>query len=630
MTIAPVANADEFTAAQGASATTISGNLGADNGGGADLDPDGSVLGWVAGNVTSLAGDGDRFLGAFFTEGVLSFLTIQGTVSYPHPVIVTTTALTTDEGGRVVLDTSGNFQYVSALGFSGVDTFTYTLVDADFNFTTTTVTLNVAPTEGANDRPVAADDTFTLAEDTVLAGNLLADNGAGADSDPDGDALHVLNHTVFSAMGGLVRIFADGSFTYTPRAGFSGADSFAYTVLDPQGAKDTGHVSLTVEAVNDAPVAADDAFTVIHDRNLTGNVLVANGAGVDHDPDGEALTVGSGQWATTAGGLVILAADGSFTYQPPAGFVGVDGFDYVVSDPSGTADTGHVTLNVINRAPVAGVDSHALAYRGQVSGNVISNDSDPDGDAISVMAGRFVSSEGSVLTVSADGRFTFKAGDLSYGPEVMAYTVVDVLGATTTGTMQFFVGNHGGYQGTMLDDSWLGTAGGEVAMLGSGDDRADGGGGHDIIGGGWDDDSLFGGLGNDRIYGEGDKDDLFGGGGADRLDGGAGNDRLKGGGGADQFILDLDPIDTDRIMDFAGADRLVFRAADLGLAAGALPDAAWLVASGAADGTHGRFVWHAVSKSLLWDDDGLTATAGFVVATFDTRVTLTPDSFLLV
>ncbi len=628
MTIVPIAAADTFTLPQGTSATTFSGHLGTDNGFGVDVDPDGTVLGWVAGTVTSLASDGDRFLGAFFVNGVLSFLTIQGTVSYPHPVIVTATAVATAEGGFVTLGTSGQFQYTSALGFSGTDSFSYTLVDADFNFTTTTVTLNVTPTAGANDRPIAADDSFTLVEDTVLSGSLLADNGAGADSDPDGDALHVVNHTVFSTQGGLVRIFADGTFTYTPRTGFSGADSFAYTLLDTLGARDTGRVTLNVTAQNDAPVAVDDTFTVVHDRSFSGNVLT--GAGADRDEEGGALTVTPGQWTTTAGGTFTLAADGSFVYQPPTGFTGRDGIGYTVSDPLGASDTGHVTLNVVNGAPVAGTDSYSLVYRGQLAGNVLTNDSDPDGDALTASPGQFVNARGSVLTLASDGSFTFRAGDLATGLQMMTYTVTDALGATTTGTLQVFIGGHGGYQGSALDDVWLGTASADIAMLGAGDDRGDGAGGHDILGGSTGDDSLFGGTGNDRLYGEADKDDLFGGGGNDRLDGGAGNDRLKGGGGADHFVLNLDPTDTDRIMDFTSADRLEFRAADLGLAAGPLPDASWLVAQGAADGSHGRFVWHSASRSLQWDDDGLAATASQVVATFDSRFVPTLESFLLV
>ena len=437
MTIAPIAAEDVFAVAQGLTSTTVSGNLGADNGAGLDYDPDGTVLGWVAGSGFSPIGDGDRYLGAFFSEGVLAFLSITGTVSYPFPIITTSTAIATAAGGQVWLDTSGNFSYQSALGFSGVDSFTYTLVDGAFNLTTTTVTINVAATEGANDRPIAAADVFQLNEDTVLSGNLLADNGLGPDSDADGDA-------------------------------------------------------------------------------------------------------------------------------------------------------------------------------------------------ISVAAGRYVTDKGSVLTVAANGAFTFRAGDLSYGLEVLSYTLVDALGATTTGSVQFRVGGHGGHQGSYLGENWTGSAGADVAMMAGGDDSVDGLGGHDLIGGGADDDTLLGGLGNDRLYGEGDKDDLFGGSGADRLDGGAGHDRLRGGAGADRFVLSARAEDSDRIADFASVDRLVFTAAELGLSSGPLADASWLVAKGAADGDHGRFVYDARTRGLSWDDDGLAATAAQLVVTFDTKVALTLDNFLLV
>lgn len=85
MNMTPIAADDLFTADQGQFTTSISGHLGADNGHGVDADPDGTLLGWAGPGFTT-QGDGDRFLGAFFSEGVLGFLSIQGTVSYLFPV----------------------------------------------------------------------------------------------------------------------------------------------------------------------------------------------------------------------------------------------------------------------------------------------------------------------------------------------------------------------------------------------------------------------------------------------------------------------------------------------------------------------------------------------------------------
>lgn len=98
-----------------------------------------------------------------------------------------------------------------------------------------------------NDAPVAADDALSGLRNGVVAGNVLADNGAGADSDVNGgDVLSVVASSFTTAMGGAVVLNADGSFTYTPAANFYGEDSFEYTLEDGHGGTDTGLVSLSI------------------------------------------------------------------------------------------------------------------------------------------------------------------------------------------------------------------------------------------------------------------------------------------------------------------------------------------------------------------------------------------------
>ena len=104
----PIAADDAFTADQDTLTTSICGNLGADNGLGLDYDPDGTLLGW-AGVGFNPVGDGDRYLGAVFSNGTLGFLSIQGTVSYPFPVFFSTLLLFTHAGGQVFLHTDGSF-----------------------------------------------------------------------------------------------------------------------------------------------------------------------------------------------------------------------------------------------------------------------------------------------------------------------------------------------------------------------------------------------------------------------------------------------------------------------------------------------------------------------------------------
>jgi Ca2+-binding RTX toxin-like protein len=103
---------------------------------------------------------------------------------------------------------------------------------------------------GDNAEPNAIDDAFTAVENTPLSGNVLTDNGNGADSDADGDPLSVQPGAFATANGGSVVLAADGSFTYTPGIGFSGPDSFDYTLLDGNGGQDFGTVSIEVAPAN--------------------------------------------------------------------------------------------------------------------------------------------------------------------------------------------------------------------------------------------------------------------------------------------------------------------------------------------------------------------------------------------
>src|SRR5262245_9494050 len=362
---APVADDDEFTVQQGATVTTLTGNLGIGDGVGIDSDPDGDPLGFAA-SPASLQG-------AFFSGDQMAFVRIMGTLFRSFPVIATATSLTTAGGGTVIIQANGDFSYRSAAGFAGVDWFDYTLVDAQLATDIGRVTINVVPAAGANNRPVAVDDVFAAPEDQTIAGNGLADNGNGADFDPGGGALRARTETIFTAAAGLVSILADGDFVYTPRANFSGADSFTYTVFDDQGASSTATVKLELAAQNDAPIAAADTFVGPHGKPIAGNVM-AN----DSDPDGDLLQVVAATITTANGGIVTLLSDGNFTYAPAANFAGTDSFDYTLLDSAGASTVGTASLIVTNNAPTAVSDIVTGVFGSPVSGNVLANDSDRD------------------------------------------------------------------------------------------------------------------------------------------------------------------------------------------------------------------------------------------------------------
>jgi len=185
---------------------------------------------------------------------------------------------------------------------------------------------------GDNSVPLADNDAVTTSEDTEAAVSPLAN-----DTDADGDVLFITDFE--QPAHGVVVANGDDTLTYTPDADYFGVDSFTYTISDGQGGFDSATVTITVDAVQDGPVASDDTVAVSEDVAMVISPL-AN----DTDADGDALTVTA--FTQPAHGTLVDNGDGTWTYTPAAGWSGVDSFTYTVSDGAGGEDTGTVTLTV--------------------------------------------------------------------------------------------------------------------------------------------------------------------------------------------------------------------------------------------------------------------------------------------
>jgi len=297
-------------------------------------------------------------------------------------------------------------------------------------------------TETPNRNPVALADTYVTRPGQVLTVN--AANGVlKNDSDPDDNA--VLADLVTEAPTyGVVEMLPDGSFTYTPVAGFSGIDSFDYRVSD--GAGGTAEATVTINVVNGAPVAQNDSYTLKPGQTLT--VLAADGLlKNDSDPDGDIVVdvLVTGQ---PDHGAVTVQDDGSFTYAPTAGFSGTDSFTYRIDDGFGGFAEAVVTLTVVNRLPVATADRSSTNEDTSALIAVLSNDRDPDGTLPMTVAAGPISALGAAVTVQADGRVLYDPrGSLaiqaqSFGQTVtdtFLYTVTDADGGTASSTVTVLV-----------------------------------------------------------------------------------------------------------------------------------------------------------------------------------------------
>jgi len=209
------------------------------------------------------------------------------------------------------------------------------------------VTITVAP---VNDPPVndvdAAADEYDTNEDTPLV--VAAPGVLINDVDVDGDPLSVFGLTA-PAHGSIV-MFPDGSFTYTPNKDFVGVDGFTYVVTDGELESNPIQVTITVNAVNDAPVAMDDSYSTNEDVVLTiaGPGVLGNDSDVDMDPLSAMLVSGPMH------GTVTLNPDGSFNYTPNLDYNGVDSFSYKANDGSLDSNIAMVTITVdaVNDPPI--------------------------------------------------------------------------------------------------------------------------------------------------------------------------------------------------------------------------------------------------------------------------------------
>ena len=336
------------------------------------------------------------------------------------------TAITQGSNGSVVINADNTITYTPSNGLLGDDSFTYTIIDGNGGASIATVNVSVREVL-PNAIPVANTDTSSTTEDSATTSISVLSN----DTDADGDTLSIT--AVIQGSNGSVAINAD-TVIYTPNLNFNGSDSFTYTISDGNGGSDTGTVNVTVTPVNDIPVANDDAVVIVEDTVASAITILAN----DTDAEGNTLSVTT--VTQGANGNVVITGN-TVSYTPNTHFNGSDTFNYTIDDGSGGNATATVSVTVtpVNDTPAANDDVFNTTENIPVNVNVLSNDSDVDGDTLSV-TDVTQAANGSVV-LNADNSINYTPNNNFTGNDTFTYTISDGNGGTASATVSVSVNN---------------------------------------------------------------------------------------------------------------------------------------------------------------------------------------------
>lgn len=388
----------------------------------------------------------------------------------PSPVVVTLDVGPTN--GSLVLNSDGSFEYVPDADFSGVDTFSYIASDPVHD-----ATADVAITVTAvNDTPVASPDQASARPTVPVTINVIDGTAGGADTDVDNDTLTV---TSVGATANGTTSFSGATVTYTPQSGFSGTETFSYTISDGTlGSFTSSTITVVVEALGLCGGKTATIDMVLGDPGVgtAGDDVIVGTAGAD-------TIQGLGGNDTICGG----GGDDNIS--------GGDGVDFIFGDDGDDVMTGGAGNDRIRGQKgadrISGGSGNDFLYGGVDADIINGNDGN---DTIGGFGGADIISGGQGNDKVFGG---FGGDDISGGPG---------------------------------DDELNGLIGNDTLSGDDGDDEINGGNGLD---------TLFGDAGNDLLTGGNSVDSLNGNAGDDDLRGGKSDDTLNGGDGVDSCTGNL-------------------------------------------------------------------------------------------
>jgi len=332
-------------------------------------------------------------------------------------------SVTNPEHGSTVIN-NGKVDYTPESGFSGTDTFSYAISDGNGGEDSTTVTVTVE--DKPNTAPIANNDSATTEYETAITIDALKN-----DTDEDGDILRIKSIT--NPNSGSVKV-ENGKIKYTPNSGFSGDDSFKYTISDGNGGEASANVTVTVKDKkqnNHTPVANSDLVQTKYQTKVVIDALKN-----DTDSDGDKLSLKS---ITKPKNGVAEIKNGKVEYTPNSNFSGDDSFEYTIRDGNGGEASSTIEVKVSengNIPPKANDDIATTDYNTEVIIDVLKNDIDEDDDKITIKS---ISNPEFGKAEIVDNKIKYTPNSNFSGNDTFNYTIEDIHGSTDSSSVKVMV-----------------------------------------------------------------------------------------------------------------------------------------------------------------------------------------------
>ena len=323
--------------------------------------------------------------------------------------------------GTVEVNKDNTITFQPTSDFNGIADITYITLDGHGGLTSGTAVITVY---SVNDLPVATDDTTSTTEDTLVIVDVL-----GNDFDLDKDNLII---TKASSTKGLVSINEDNTLTFIPSENINDSATLNYTISDTKGGNASAEVAVSIVAVNDSPILANDTVQTDEDTPVIINVL-----NNDIDPDNDTLIV-SEVHTTNDGGMVSLNRDSTLTFVPVSDFNGEVTLSYTVSDSKGGSATASVTviINPVNDFPVLADHKTTTNQATEITINALIDAYDADGDTLKIISSSALNGE---ISINNDQSITYYPTTNFNGEDTISYAVTDGKGGSSNALISIFV-----------------------------------------------------------------------------------------------------------------------------------------------------------------------------------------------